>query len=81
LAAEAHQQWKCCGRFGLVEIRTRNTGYFAETDNKLLREKYGDMRSIKTAEAILRLVAFAEKHKDIDNGKSGKQRRLENQGE
>ena len=52
-----------------------------EKDIKLLREKYGDMRSIKTAEAILRLVAFAEKHKDIDNGKSGKQRRLENQGE
>jgi hypothetical protein len=52
-----------------------------EKDIRLLREKYGDMRSIKTAEAILRLVAFAEKHKDCDNGKSGKQGRLENEGE
>jgi len=40
-----------------------------ERDIKLLREKYGDMRSIKTAEAILRLVAFAERHKDCDASK------------
>jgi len=35
-----------------------------EQDIKLLREKYGDMRSIKTAEAIMRLVEYAEKHKE-----------------
>jgi hypothetical protein len=52
-----------------------------EKDIKLLREKYGDMRAIKIAEAIIRVTDFAEKHKDIDNGKSGKQGRLENQGE
>lgn len=32
-----------------------------EKDIKLLRDKYGDMRSIKTAEAIIRLIEYAEK--------------------
>jgi hypothetical protein len=35
-----------------------------EKDIKLLREKYGDMKSIKTAEAIMRLIEWVEKHKD-----------------
>jgi len=32
-----------------------------EKDIKLLREKYGDLKSIKVAEAIMRVVEFAEK--------------------
>lgn len=35
-----------------------------ERDIKLLREKYGDMKSIKTAEAIMRVVEWVEKHKE-----------------
>jgi len=32
-----------------------------EKDIKVLKAKYGDMKSIKTAEAIIRIVEFAEK--------------------
>lgn len=40
-----------------------------ERDIKLLREKYGDMKSIKTAEAIMRLVEWVDKHKDYGKEK------------
>jgi len=32
-----------------------------EKDIKYLKEKYGDMKAIKTAEAIIRLVEYAER--------------------
>jgi hypothetical protein len=37
-----------------------------EKDIEYLKSKYGDTKAIKPAEAIMRVVAFAEKHKDCD---------------
>lgn len=48
-----------------------------EKDIKWLKEKYGNTHAIKTAETIMRVVAFAERHKDLYSNDDDKKKRLD----